>query len=336
MNRSIAIVATVRNERDSIRTFIESLLSQNYRADEIIIADGASNDGTLEILQEYTNDKRLKVISMDCNIAEGRNLAIAHADSDLIAVTDAGCEVEPDWLANLVRCFDHKLKPDVVSGNFRFDCQSNFEIAVSLATFSPDREISDQARYLPSSRSIAFRKSAWETAGGYPEWLYAAEDTLFDIRLRQLGYEFVFCKDAYVRWRPRETWIKMIRQRMNFARGNGRTGIGKRGYIINIKYHLAIILPLLAMSLHPLIGLFSLPPLLAHIHANLFRQSMYAAKSSGRWGMFFYVMLVMEVTRLAGIYGFIKGRIDRRTDPGTYIEKQKAWMGIDDVQHLQF
>ena len=335
MNRSVTIIATVRNEKDSIRTFVDSLLGQERPADEIIIVDGASDDGTLEILQAFSQDNKLKVISQDCNIAEGRNLGIAAASSEIIAVTDAGCLVELDWLAQLMCCFDHELKPDVVSGNFRFDCHSDFETAVSLATFAPNRETSDQARYLPSSRSLAFTKAAWQAAGGYPEWLYAAEDTLFDIRLRQLGFEFVFCKDAYVCWRPRENWRALAKQRMNFARGNGRVGIGTRGYIINAQYHLAILLPVLAMLIHPLIGLLGLPPLIVHIRSNLLSQSLYAVRQSGRWSMFFRVMLVMEITRLVGIAGYLMGRNDRRTNPATYVDKQKAWMGIDDVEQLQ-
>src|SRR5207249_4539116 len=114
---------------------------------------------------------------------------------------------------------------DIISGNFKFDIHSDFEEAVVLATDSPHRETSSLARYYPSSRSLAFRKSAWEAAKGYPEWLYAAEDTLFNIRLRLLGYKFVFCRDAVVRWRPRQTWQGVASQHFNYARGNGRVGI---------------------------------------------------------------------------------------------------------------
>ncbi|HET9644526.1 MAG TPA: glycosyltransferase, partial [Burkholderiaceae bacterium] len=49
----VSIVVTVRNERGSIVTLLESLLAQSHRPDEIIIVDGASTDGTLEILQSF-------------------------------------------------------------------------------------------------------------------------------------------------------------------------------------------------------------------------------------------------------------------------------------------
>ena len=179
-----SIVATVRNEKGTIVPFIDSLLKQSIRPAEIIIVDGASTDGTREILEKYTERNDVVLISQDCNIAQGRNLGIIKAKNNVIAVTDAGCVVTETWLENILECFKHSPQPDVVAGNFRFICHSIFEEAVSLATFPPDRDETEAARYYPSSRSLAFKKSAWEQAKGYPEWLFVAEDTLFNIRLR--------------------------------------------------------------------------------------------------------------------------------------------------------
>ena len=49
-----SIVATVRNEKDTIVAFVDSLLKQTIKPKEIIIVDGASTDGTSEILEEYS------------------------------------------------------------------------------------------------------------------------------------------------------------------------------------------------------------------------------------------------------------------------------------------
>ena len=37
--------------------------------------------------------------------------------------------------------------------------------------------------FLPSSRSVAYTKTAWAAAGGYPEWIDYCEDLIFDLRL---------------------------------------------------------------------------------------------------------------------------------------------------------
>ena len=61
----------------------------------------------------------------------------------------------------------------------------------------------DPATFLPSSRSVAFRKSAWEAASGYPEWLDYCEDLVFDLALADHGLTCRFAPGAIVRFRPR-------------------------------------------------------------------------------------------------------------------------------------
>src|SRR5207342_1551058 len=93
-----SLVATVRNEHDTIAAFVESLIHQTRSPDEVIIVDGKSTDGTLEILNRYAREHGITVITEECNIAEGRNIGIRHANSSMVAVTDAGCRVDKAWL----------------------------------------------------------------------------------------------------------------------------------------------------------------------------------------------------------------------------------------------
>jgi len=328
------LIATVRNEAGTIRAFVASLLAQSRQPDEILIVDGASTDGTREILEEYAAQGQLRVISQPCNIAQGRNLGIAAATGTHLAVTDAGCRVDVDWLARIAQCFQADPAPDVVAGNFHFETHTPFEVAVVRATFQPNREESQAARYYPSSRSVAFSKAAWEKAGGYPEWLYAAEDTLFNIRMRQLGCRFVFCRDAIVRWRPRETWRALARQRINFSRGNARVGIGTAGYFTNLRVHGVMALLLLA-------GVWFFPLVIAalavfgwHIHKRIWPQ-VAATTPADNWRMRLRVLAVMEFVRVVNLYGFLRGRWDRTFDP-VYIRQQTQYMGVASVDDLDF
>lgn len=330
--RRYTIVATVRNEAVTIRAFVDSLLAQTRQPEEVLIVDGASTDGTREILESYAARGLLRVISQPCNIAQGRNLGIAAASGTHLAITDAGCRVDADWLARIADCFSAEPSPDVVAGNFRFETHTPFEHAVVLATFQPGREQSQTARYYPSSRSVAFTKAAWEKAGGYPEWLYAAEDTLFNIRLRQLGFRFAFCRDAIVRWRPRETWGALARQRINFSRGNARVGIGTAGYLTNLRIHGAIaallvaslwFTPMIAVAL----GLFG-----RHVYLHLWPQAA-AATAPDNWRIRLRVMAVMEFVRLVNLYGFLRGRWDRIHNP-VFIEQQTRYMGVASVEDI--
>ena len=46
----LSLITTERNEKDSIAEFIDSALGQSLKPDEIIISDGGSTDGTVEIM----------------------------------------------------------------------------------------------------------------------------------------------------------------------------------------------------------------------------------------------------------------------------------------------
>ena len=325
----ISVIATVRNEQATIESFVQSLLQQSLPPDEIVIVDGVSSDGTADILARYQTSGQLILISQACNIAEGRNLAVARASGQWIAVTDAGCVVDRDWLKNLAAWFDDRSGCDVVAGNFQCHFETTFEEAVAAATFAPGREHAKQNLY-PSSRSVAFRKRAWERAGGYPEWLYAAEDTLFTIRLRQLGFRFVFARDAYVYWRPRSSWRSLARQRFNFSRGNARIGFGTAGYLANIRFHLAMLAPFLVATIWPPAAALTLVPMIEHVRRNLWQQATIAAGGSQTSYLFLHILCVMEFVRLVNICGFVAGKWDRLTNK-SFIERQVAWMGLSSV-----
>lgn len=76
---SFSVVITVRNEAENIAAVVEGLLAQSLSPAEIIIVDGESTDGTLEILKRYEAQGQLLLISQPCNIAQGRNIGIARA-----------------------------------------------------------------------------------------------------------------------------------------------------------------------------------------------------------------------------------------------------------------
>lgn len=330
---AITVIATVRNELSTIEKFVETLLNQSFRPDEIIIVDGLSTDGTVDVLKNYARQGLIKLIVKDCNIAQGRNVAINEAKNEYVAITDAGCDVDVNWLKQIALCFSCDEKPDVVAGNFRFETHTNFERAVVLSTFPPNRDDLDTAKYYPSSRSLAVTKVAWEKVKGYPEWLYAAEDTLFNIRLKQVGCQFVFCRDAIVRWRPRETWRALAKQRFNFARGNARVGIGTQGYIINLKYHTLMILPLIFIPFWPMLTLLCFVPMLSHIKHNLWKHAKGASKNSEDNFSIWRILIVMEFTRIVSLFGFFAGRWDRFIDP-KFKSKQLDWMGVDSIDKI--
>jgi glycosyltransferase len=81
----ISIITVVRNNKKFIESCVRSVLRQTYKDIEYIIIDGASTDGTLDILDRY-KDSVSKIISgKDAGHIYAMNKGIAIAGGDVIA-----------------------------------------------------------------------------------------------------------------------------------------------------------------------------------------------------------------------------------------------------------
>lgn len=234
---NVSVIGTVLNERAAIERLLESLAAQSRPPDEVVIADGGSTDGTLDVLERWAALGLLPLRLLrtpGANISEGRNAAIAAATGEVIASVDAGVGLEVGWLEALVAPFE-AAHPErlaaAVAGWFVADPQTVFEAAMGATVLPALREIRPQT-FLPSSRSVAFRKAAWEAVGGYPEWLDYCEDLVFDFRLRSLYGPFPFAPEARVHFRPRGNLRAFFRQYYQYARGDGKADLWRRRHAI--------------------------------------------------------------------------------------------------------
>ncbi|MBN1659926.1 MAG: glycosyltransferase [Anaerolineae bacterium] len=233
---TVSVIMTVLNESATIERLLESLASQTRLPDEVVVVDGGSTDGTVDVLERWaaTGTLPLRIVERPgANISAGRNAAIAAAAGDVIAATDAGVRLEPDWLEALIAPFLAAAGPFVpaVSGWFVADPHDVFEVAMGATVLPHVREVAP-ATFLPSSRSIAFRRAAWEAAGGYPEWLDYCEDLIFDMRLRTLYGPFPFAPDALVHFCPRGSLKAFFKQYYRYARGDGKADLWRRRHAI--------------------------------------------------------------------------------------------------------
>ena len=256
MAQQVTVIATVLNEAEAIEALLGSLERQTRLPDEVLIVDGGSTDGTLDKLESFAHrgGLPLKVFSQPgCNISQGRNLAIKAAQSPLIATTDAGVRLEDDWLERLIEPFEGEDPPDVVGGFFLPDPHSTFELALGAVALPLPEEIRGDTFY-PSSRSVAFRREAWQAVGGYSEWLDYCEDLLFDFALRDAGYVFAFAPRALVHFRPRKTLGAFFKQYYRYARGDGKADFWRGRHLIRYITYLVALPLFLALALwhHPL------------------------------------------------------------------------------------
>jgi glycosyltransferase involved in cell wall biosynthesis len=245
----VSVIVTVYNEARSIGRLLDSLAEQTRRPHEIVICDGGSTDHTVAVIREsmQRHGDRLPpvqlVIEPGANISRGRNVAIAAAAGPLIAATDAGVRLSPDWLKHLIAPWDQGC-PLAVAGFFVPDVDGVFTTAMA-ATVLPLVDEIDPQTFLPSSRSVAFTKAAWAQAGGYPEWLDYCEDLLFAFALNAQQPDkrtaFVWAPQALVYFRPRERWSAFWTQYYRYARGDGKADLWRKRHLIRyITYLMAL------------------------------------------------------------------------------------------------
>jgi glycosyltransferase involved in cell wall biosynthesis len=216
----VSLITTVKDAAEEIGPFLASLAAQTRVPDEVIVVDGGSSDGTVERLREATGITLIE--SPGANISRGRNVAIAAAAHDVLALTDADCVLEAEWLERLLEPIERGA--DVSMGFYRPISETFLQTCVAAVNL-PDADDIDPDRFMPSGRSVAFTRAAIDAAAGYPEWLDIGEDMYVDLAWRRLGLDMRFAPDAVANWRLRptlrETWIQYFR----YARGDAIAGM---------------------------------------------------------------------------------------------------------------
>ena len=122
---------------------MDSLLEQTRWPNEIVICDGGSEDSTVEILKEYLGRlPGLRIVAEPgSNISQGRNRAVSEAKGTVIACTDAGVRLDPNWLEQLIAPFEEGAPTQegcvwAVGGFFVPEVSGPFQVAMG-ATVLP-------------------------------------------------------------------------------------------------------------------------------------------------------------------------------------------------------
>lgn len=218
---STSLILTCFNEIESMPVLLDGVLGQTLLPSEMVVVDAGSTDGTLDVLNACKDRFREKeskliiIVKSGVNIAAGRNIAIGKAENEFIVVTDAGCRLEPNWL-ELISEPLRNGSADFVGGFYVPDAHTRFQQMVASLTVG----LEPGEDFLPSSRSVAFKKTLWEKAGQYPEWLKWGEDTLFDKLCLAAGARYSIAADAIVHWEVRRTLRAVIQQFRQYAYGD--------------------------------------------------------------------------------------------------------------------
>ena len=304
----VSLIATVLNADEHIGAFLASIAAQERPPDEVIIVDGGSTDGTLATLRG-ARDAVTVIEDAGANIARGRNRAIAAASHDTIAVADADCAYGPGWLAALIAPLEDGA--DIAMGWTEPVVGSLLDACVASLGFPLATAEVDDATFMPSARSVAFRREAIDAVGGYPEWLPIGEDMWVNHRWRERGFAMRMAPDAIASWHPRgslgEIWMQYVR----YARGDGQAGMYPERHALRFAVYGGLLAALTSRRTWP--KLVAAGGAIAYARTPIGRARTRLSDPRDRALAIVVVPALLAFTDIAKMCGYARGLVDRLT-----------------------
>ncbi len=255
-NLQISLVIPMKNESDSLRQLIESIERQTFQPDEIVLVDGGSTDGTVKLAEQFAakNPKIILIKVTEASPGKGRNIGIESAQNEWIALTDAGIELENDWLEKLVEAAENSPEADLVYGNYSPNISSSFVKCAAIAYVPPKRENNIRGKFIASSM---LKKNVWKKVGGFPDFR-AAEDLMFMEAAEKQGYKSAFAPQANVHWQLQPNLKTTFQKFALYSKHNVWVGRAWDWHYGVAKQYLLVLLFLVLVIIHSWFWLFGI------------------------------------------------------------------------------
>ena len=216
----VSIITVVWNNKETIKDAIDSVLNQTYKDIEYIIVDGASTDGTIDIVNSY-KDKISKFISeKDNGLYDAMNKGIQLSNGDIIGMLNSDdFYIDEFVIENVIKEFEAK-DVDSVYADLVYVNPGNLDKVVRFydsSYFSPENFAYG---WMPAHPTFFVKKEIYERYGVFRTDLKIGAD--FDILVRFLyiyNISFSYMREVLVKMRTggvstsfNSIWINNIEQ----------------------------------------------------------------------------------------------------------------------------
>ncbi len=227
----VSVLVPVRNEAKTIEHVLREILDQEYPRErlEVIVLDDDSDDGTAEIAESVAaRDSRARVLRVHKTSPGKKELlttGVAAATGEIILTTDGDCTREPGWLRAMVATFGlgyvavcgpvmYRRGASLFSRIQALEFMSLIGVGAGFVGIGTPR--------LANGANLGFRKSAFESVGGYEDnrHLASGDDEFLVQRIARAypdGVGFCPSPESIVRTEPSHTPGTFIRQRRRWA-----------------------------------------------------------------------------------------------------------------------
>jgi len=215
----VSVIIPVYNRKKEIVPCLESVFRQNYENYEVIVVDGNSKDGTLEILQKMGGGhKNLYVlVENERGIGAARNTGERAAKGDIIMMTDSDCIVPADWIGKMVR---EILKGECAIQGFQYSLNKNTWSRISQRFINYLYTViwmgSEYIDFV-DTKNFAIKKCVLAETGFSGRKIVIGNDFELMIRLKQRGCKVKFSKDIRVGHIHADSLIKVFRKEFGYG-----------------------------------------------------------------------------------------------------------------------
>jgi len=305
----------IRNEADFIERSLGAVLNQDYPPEklDVLIADGMSDDDTVNIIESMPGSERVQVIPNPERIQSyGLNHAIPLATGAFVIRIDGHTIIEPDYVRQCVLTL-LETGADNVGGAMDPVGITPVGKAIAVAGKSAFAvpsvfHVSEIPQYTDTVYLGAWPRRVFDEVGLFNTDLAFNEDYEFNYRIRANGGKIYFNPAIKSSYYSRQTWHSLARQYYRYGRGKVQT-LRRHPASLRLRQTIAplfvgglVIGPILAMILRAArwfyVGTVFLYGLLGLIFAR--RAALVSEDNIGVWR----VMLVFVVMHVAWGAGF--------------------------------
>lgn len=203
----ISIIIPTLNAAPWLERLLTMLASQTVRADEILIVDSGSTDGSLEIIRAH-GVRLIEIVKEQFDHGGTRAMAMGKTTGDLVVfLTQDAIPASREALARLIAPFAANSQLAAAYGRQLPSPDANpFSAHLRLFNYPPkdslrcwqDRERFGFKTIFISNSFAAYRRTALEEVGLFPEKLLFGEDTVTVARLLERGWCVQYVSGAAV------------------------------------------------------------------------------------------------------------------------------------------
>jgi hypothetical protein len=160
----VSLITPSYNQAPYLDQTIRSVLAQDYPNIQYLISDGASTDGSVDIIRKYAPRLAWWVSEPDRGQADAINKGFAHATGDIVAWLNSDDVYAPHAVARAVQTFETHPRAGIVYGRAVSITPKGRPLNdLAFAHWTVD----DLAAFnILTQPAVFIRRAAWERAGG--------------------------------------------------------------------------------------------------------------------------------------------------------------------------